>query len=137
MPLDNTTHMIAIPGSNSLVRLAVPKWGQVIRDFMAAKTLKKTAESQARAADARYKDLRKQLIPALAGAPSAVCGHAILTLKTTSAAEASITLADGSKLPWSSVQAVLVRGRRVMAEEIASVYGGRAGSEDLDIAGAV
>lgn len=136
MPLDGSLEQFVPAAPAGLVRVSPQKWAATIRDFVAAKALKKKLDAEARAADAQCKALRSQLFPALSGAPSVVCGHQILTLKATAPAQAALTLRDGSKIMWSAVQAVTVNGRRIVAEDIASLYGGRSGSEDIDVAGA-
>jgi hypothetical protein len=125
MPLDSTTL------SNSIVRIAPAKWGQTIKDYIAAKALKKQLDADARAADVQVKALRSQLVPALAGAPSAVCGHHLLTLTESKASAASLTLNNGAKIAWGDVTAVMVGGRKIPVDEIASLYGGRASSQDI------
>ena len=129
MPLDSTN-------SFGTVRIDTKKWGATVRDFIAAKALKKLKSAEADAADRQYKALRGQLFPALSGAPAAMCGNHLLTVKRGSAAAASLTLANGRKVAWSVVQAVRIGGKLMPAAEIASVYGGRAASEDIEVTGA-
>lgn len=125
MPLDSL--------SNSIVRIEPRKWLETIRNLMAAKALKKQADADARAADSQVKSLQAALFPALSGAPSAVCGHYLLTAKETAPAEASLTLTNGQKIRWSEVTAVTIGNRRIPREEIASIYGGRNGSPFIEI----
>lgn len=124
MPLDSL--------SNSIVRIA-PKWTDTIKNLLAAKATKKAADADARAADGQVKSLRAALFPALSGAPSALCGHYLLTLTESKAVEPALTLTNGTKVRWSEVTAITVSGRRIAASEVASLYGGRASSQDIDI----
>ena len=128
MPLDSA--------SFATVRIDHKKWGAVVRDFVAAKAVRKQRSAEADAADRQYKALRAQLFPALSGAPAAVCGNSVLTLKSTAGAPASLTLADGRKVPWADVQAVRIGGRLVPASEIAGIFGGRSPSQDIEVTGA-
>jgi hypothetical protein len=130
MPLDGTSQNIG-----AIVRISPAQWLGIVRDYAAAKALKKAREADARSADTQCKSLRSQLFKALSGAPSAICGNYVLTMKQTAPSQASLTLANGVKVPWSEVSAVIVGKQRVPASEIASIYGGRAGSEDIEVAG--
>lgn len=124
MPLDSI--------SNSIVRIA-PKWTDTIKNLLAAKATKKAADADARAADTQVKSLRAALFPAFSGAPSAVCGHYLLTLTQSKASEAALTMMDGSKVKWSDVTAVYIGNKKVPADQVASLYGGRASSQDIEV----
>lgn len=123
MPLDSL--------SNSIVRVQPAKWGKIIADLIAAKATKKRLDAEARAADAQVKTLRSQLFPAFSGAPSAVCGHHLMTVTQSAPAAASITLTDGSKVLWSDVTAVMIGGRKIPADRVATLFGGRISSPDI------
>ena len=132
MPLDNTTNLVT--ASNSTVRLP-PKLVPLVKDYINARALVKRLNSEAAAADSQMKALRQQIREAMVGAPSAVCGKAVLTHKQGKPVPASLTLSDGSKLPWASVTAIVAGRDKIAADKIASLYGGRSGSDDIDVSG--
>lgn len=136
MPLDSA-HFAFVDAPATLPRLDAKKWMDMIRDYAAAKATRKLADAQARAAESQVKSLRAKLFPALSGAPSAVCGQVILTIKTGAPARATITLRDGQIIDLAAVQSIKVGGKQISSDLIASIYGGRAGSVDLDVAGVI
>jgi hypothetical protein len=81
------------------------------------------------------KAARGELLKAMSGAPAAVCGDLVLTLKETAAAQAAVTLRDGRKIKWPAIEGILIDNDVVPACDVLSLYGGRAGSTDLQCQG--
>jgi len=64
----------------------------------------------------------------------ATCGSLVVTCKRVDAVPAQITLRDGRELALAGATFVLADGKtRVKWDEIASVFGGRAGYLDLSV----
>lgn len=119
----------------TIVRMDKKTWAARVGDYIIARATKKEADAASRAADTTIKALRGQIREAMGGNPTALCGNAVLTLKTTSAAEAALTLKDGSKLAWADVTAVVVGNRHIPRADVISLYGGRSASEDVECTG--
>lgn len=121
--------------AGSIARLDPRVWKAEIQAYILAKATKKEADAASRAADSTIKAFVARALDAMKGAPAATCGSAVLTRKETSAANASITLRDGSKIAWSDVTSVLVGNHTIAAADVATIYGGRSGSTALEVAG--
>lgn len=119
----------------SLVRLDPTTWLPRLRDYVATASAKKQAKAAARAADKALQPIKAALLSALDGATAATCGNAVLTVKNSAAAEATLTLTDGSKLLFADVSGFTVGNRYIAAENVTAIFGGRAGSISIDVAG--
>jgi hypothetical protein len=95
---------------------------------------REAAAAAAAATEARNAQ-RHKLLQAMNGASAAQCGNYILTVKETRASAASITLADSRKVKWDAVTCLLIGNETVKATDVVSLYGGRAASLSLDVAG--
>ena len=127
----NLTH----GATTSLVRLDPTTWLPRLRDYVAAVSAKKQAEAAARAADKVLQPIKAQLLAALDGATAATCGNAVLTVKNSAAAEATLTLTDGTKLLFADVSGFTIGNKYIAAENVTAIYGGRSGSVTIDCAG--
>ena len=121
----------------SIVRIDAKLHGETVRDYAAATQRQKAAEAEGRAAKAAADALKGKLLALIGDAPAAICGNAVLTVKQTAGADAALTLKDGAKLAWSAVSGLTVGNQYVAASDVATIYGGRAGSVSLTCAGEV
>lgn len=126
------TSNTATPG---LVKLDVKVWRDKVIALATAQITKREADAASRAADTTIKAVQAELLLAMNGAPAALCGHAVLTPKTTSDAKATLTLSDGSKLDWTAITSLLAGNRTIPAKDVLSLYGGRSGSTSIAVAG--
>jgi hypothetical protein len=130
------------PARNSLIQMQLA-YKEKIRNYRNLKLLKADLESKARAADKQVKSLKAELLKALEGAPAGMCDQAVLTVKEGTETPAAITLADGRRILWSQVKAVVVESDsaganwRIPANEVTTLFGGRSSSSDIDVAGEV
>ena len=115
-----------------LPRLHVSQWLAKVQAFTALKLTKKETAKAATAADDSYKAARGELLRQILPGNKAVCGEHILTVRESSAAAASITLADGRKVAWSDVTSITI-GNTVHHAAGCLLYGGRAASVDIDV----
>jgi hypothetical protein len=107
-----------------------------IREYAAAQEAKKAAEAAARAADGVLKGRRQEILDAMGGASAAVCEHVVLTYTEVKAADATFTMVSGEKTPWALVSGLTVGNKYIAADQVASIYGGRAGYPNLSTKGA-
>ena len=121
--------------SATMTKLDRKTWATKLRDYMLAKATKKEADAASRGADSTIRAIRGELREAMGDSPVAICGQAVLTLKSTSPAEATITLCTGEKIAWAKVTGILIGNENIPAARVASLYGGRGGSEDVEISG--
>jgi len=123
-------------GHNSLVQLDPEKYGPTVTTLAQLKILKRRLEADARAADTKIKTLQVVLNQAMGDAPVAVCGHAVLTVKTMAASPAALTLPNGIRVMWTEVSDVVINQEFVPTVG-AKLYGGREGSAGIEVAGKV
>lgn len=128
---------LTLTPTNQITKLDVKVWKEKINQYLLFRLGKKNAEAQAREYEKGIKSLRSALREAMNGAPVAHCGHAVLTFITKDDVPGALTLINGEKIPLSAVTSVLVGNRTVNASEIQTWYGGRQGSEDLQVEGAL
>jgi len=121
--------------ANGLRRLDLRTYKSKVEDLIMAQQTKKEADAAARAADATIKAIVAELSEAMNGAPAALVGGAVLTVKQTSGAAAALTLKDGSKKLWADVTSVLIGNLTIRQNEIMTVFGGRGGSETINVTG--
>ena len=133
MPLDSA--LLAAPVQPALARLSPKTWHAELVAAAALKRAKSAADKAAREAEGLWKAAQAKIRFAIGDAPGAICGSIIVTLKTTAPSPATLTLADGTVIPWSSVVSVLVGNRTVPARDVAKLYGGREPSPSVDIVG--
>jgi hypothetical protein len=131
MPLDTAT--LVAP---QLLKLDPIAWRDRLRAFAQAKRDKKAADAQARALEDVIKSTENELIAALGGAPAAVCGEMVVTAKAVAGFPDSLTLADGRKVPLSTVAAVVIGNVQVPGRDVLKLVGGRSGRTAVDVAGA-
>ena len=132
--LDIATIAAPTTANASLPRLDLATWRDRIRRFRVTRLEKREAEAAARAADKIVKSLRDELRAAIGPTGAAICGNMILSVKEGAAVAASITLADGRKIDWSRVTSLVI-GSEIVSAAGASLFGGRSGSVDIEIAG--
>ncbi len=119
-----------------ILQLDKKKWKDAILNFIAASLTKKNAAAAARAADAAYAVARDDVRVAMRGAPIAQCGNAILQSKTTAPAKATLTLANGEIVDFAKIDYFMAGNVRIERDQIAKIFGGRSGSEDVTVSGA-
>lgn len=94
-----------------------------IREFLAAKSAQSEAEKIQKA-------IKPDLLDAMAGAPTAICGPYSLDLSPRKGSTASLELKNGRKLELSEIrEIVLADGTTIKAAEIVKLAGAREASE--------
>jgi hypothetical protein len=131
-----TAASLAAPVAPGLLKLDPRAWGDKIRKFAILAAEKRRLDAEARAADGVFKTARDELLGQLGDAPAALCGEMVLTRKATKPAPASLTLASGQVVPWSTVSGLTIGNAYVASSEVMKIYGGRDGSVSVEIAGA-
>ena len=131
-----TAASLAAPVAPGLLKLDPLAWGDKIRKFAILAAEKRRLDAEARAADSVFKAARDELLGQLGDAPAALCGEMVLTRKTTKAAPASLTLANGQVVPWSTVSGLTIGNAYVSTTDVMKLYGGRDGSVAIEVAGA-
>ncbi len=106
-----------------------------VREYAAAVQAKKEADAASRAAENVIKGRKAAISAAMEGATTAICGHAVLTLSQTADAPAALTLKTGEKIQWALVSGLTVGNQYVAAENVYTIFGGRAGSTKLEVKG--
>lgn len=119
-----------------LVRLDPKKWSEKVAAFAKLKQAKKDAAAVAKAADDAHKAARAELLREMGTAHTVICGNVVLTRKEGATAEAALTMNDGVKIKWSDVKSFIAGNTQYERENVTTLFGGRAGSIELDIAGA-
>ena len=123
-----------LPRANAIRRLP-PALVPLVRDYVNAVTRKKIADAEARSADSQAKAIRAKLLHAMGDAPAVAIGNAVLTTKAGSDSPSTLTLSDGSRILWSSVVSVLVGNRTIPAQEVTTLFGGRANPATVEVTG--
>lgn len=131
MPLDFT----AQPLSPALVSLAPRTWRDKLIRAAGLRRDKANVDKAAREADGTWKTALAEILVALNGARGATCGSLVVTRKETAASAATLTLTDGTVVKWADVTSLNVGRRKIEAEHIAKLYGGRDTSVSVEIAG--
>ncbi len=121
--------------SPNLTKLDPKVYAEKARTLQEAKARKSALDSESRALESTIKALTAEFIAAMGTAPAALCGSAVITRKETKDAAASLTLINGSKVPWSNVTSLLIGNSTVPRDDVQSLYGGRSGSVSIEIAG--
>ena len=133
MPLDSTM-MNAV--TSALVKLCPKTWRDKLVTAARLRRDKSIADKAARELDARWKAAQSEVFAAIGSAPGAVCGDLVVTVKTTAASPATVTLADGQVIKWSAVTSLLIGNVTVPASQVAKMFGGRDNPPTIEIAGA-
>lgn len=120
---------------SAFIALDPAQFSTVVRQYALAKADKKEAEAKARAFDKVVKADRQILSTAMEGYVAATCGHAVLTIKESAPKEGAITLKDGRRILLTDVSYFMVGKERVAMSDVKTLYGGAAGSEDIDVVG--
>lgn len=72
-----------------------------------------------------------KLLRAFGDARIATCGDLVITLKRGEDIPAALTLKDQSVVPWTDVTSLTLGNTHLDADDVISIYGGRAGSVSL------
>ena len=119
----NTT---LLAGSNMPV-IRSPKLQARISEYLAAKETASEAEKTVKA-------IKPELIDAMAGAPTAICGPYSLNLTARAGTASSIKLDNGRVIPLSELREVVLRdGTTVKASAIACLTGEREASKVFSV----
>ena len=112
-----------------------PDWAPKLRAYALLRDQQQAADAEARAAKAAADAAKDEILTALAGAAAATCGNLVVTVKTGNPAPASLTLETGQKIPWDKITSLIVGNVNVPASDVKTIFGGRAGSVTLSVAG--
>jgi hypothetical protein len=112
-----------------------PAWAPKLRTYAELRDRQQNADAEARAAKAAADAAKAEILAALGTATAATCGNLIVSVKTGKDAPASVTLATGQKIMWEKVTSLIVGNENVPAADVQTLFGGRAGSVTLTIAG--
>ncbi len=112
-----------------------PDWAPKLRAYALLRDQQQAADAEARAAKAAADAAKDEILTALAGAAAATCGNLVVTVKTGNPAPAALTTESGQKIPWDKVTGLTIGNAYVDAKEIKTIFGGRAGSVSVQVAG--
>ena len=118
----------------AIVKIDAKKFGDKVKAYKQLCLVKKETAAAAAAADSAHKAARDEMALLMQGASAATCGNYVLTAKISSDAAPTITFATGAKSLWSDVTSVLI-GNTTHPATGAKLYGGRAGSLQIEVAG--
>lgn len=114
----------------SVLQLAPDVWHERIKTYVSARLTKKSADAVSRSADKVLKPVKDEILLGLGDAKRAQCGNVFLEVKHGAPVQASVTLPDGIKVPWSDVSTIVV-GNHIFPASQCKPYGGREGSTDI------
>jgi hypothetical protein len=135
MGTTTTTSALKSCASTAIKRLPA-SLSAIVRNYRDARADKKRLDAEARKATDTVKKLQDTILEAMAGETTCAIGKAYVTVKTTSAAVATITMPDGEVIPWANVTSILV-GNRTYKTTGAKLYGGRSASAAIEVAGEI
>ena len=118
--------------SATIKKLDPKIWLEKLTAYRNNRAEKKQVDAAARNLEKLVKAGQAEIAGAMNGCTVATCGDLTVTLKQGEAAPASITLSTGQTIPWSMVKSLIVGNEQVMADQVATIYGGRSGSISVD-----
>lgn len=121
----------------ALLRIDVAKYGELVKALRQRQLEKTETAAAARVADEAYKATLGQVLRAMEGQDAAICGSAVLVKKTGKAADATVKSTMGVAYKLADVERIIIGNTTLMQADIMSVFGGRSGSESVEVSGEV
>jgi hypothetical protein len=118
----------------NLIRLTPAKWYDKLVAYQAKKVTKKATSAAATAAEKDFKAARGEILRELGTAKAAVCKDLVISVTETANADPSINI-GGTTFKLTDVTSIVIGNTQYKGSEIVSVYGGRAGSTDVEVSG--
>lgn len=128
MPFDaNTGATVNYP------RLA-SKHDATVRALQEQRRLKAAADAASRAAESEISRLQGDLFSLMGGAPVAFCGPFVLTREPGKVLPATVKTVGGRTIPLADIVSLKLADKSsVNGSDIASAFGGRSGSDKLNV----
>lgn len=112
-------------------------WADEIDKYLKAREIKREADAKSRAQDSIIKSFVAKLQAAINGAAVARCGDATLALNIGAPVPGTLKLTNKTTVPLAEITVYSKGNEPIYADEVESIYGGRAGSITVTITGEV